>query len=937
MVALAHDNSVDPFKDLDQQESSGAPDKTASLDSASKGGPELSTPLSEPANAPEPASPAKRDDDLTHWWNIPPKLRVLPFVIFGLFRDKEHLPQPLRGMKMQKIPFSVHSPWNGPCDHLNPENWATFEQARDAMLAHAPGTFGLGAVLTPDHPRTCLDVDQKHNPEAFNHAMKMLREDQTAHSWGEVSVSGEAAHIWYVGMFPDGVTSVLDAHSNVEAYCGKRFIALTGRMLGWSTPDLTDGGRIIEQIYSGYAEKRKKARLAAGTTLDGHCYELGRSDMSSERALILLQERKPSSFADLNEPAPQGQGSDRLLRVVGDLDKIIANPWQIFEIIENSPLGQSRCKDLHRKFWNYWLPNARETNTQGIWNRTSAETAMLNEHGKLIAAAMADEDAAYAREASDIVSTFKASRANISQRAIDLWNGLPGGPDVWNKLGQRPPGVAGLLTLTVSNTMLYPFEKYAVPAVLTQFSGVLGRRYKIKKNRREDIRRCKGLSLQVLAGGPTTTGKSEAYEAAADLMNIGIQDGESRQTRMVDQDPKSVEGLISIYNTINAGVFAKDECKPFLLCIMSPRQGTSDAEIEQSVLKLYDQCGHLKYTNETASVAAGKRKATSPQYWQLQNPSISVYLNTVYETLRDTLTYEAVTSGQLARAIVILHNAAAGTVKNYDQRLSVGSEVRKMLTLIRQEADDLDRLYKPVARTSKDDEGKDVITYDPPQIDPEESLVPIFFSDEAAAIRHDVTLYVEQIMQEIDNGTSRYPKHFKCIARLDQNSIRIAGTLAALEHNYSRANRLATDGGPCAFAPNAYPRKCEITAEQYRWAVMYVLQHGLILASNFDSGEVAGTMASDVEAVQYKFSSMIANNKEYREAKMIPCGELHKELKRVKPFKDEKDPGRAVKDACSRMVAEGYFADPRLIKHRFDGSQRAAECYRPQNKRLWSR
>lgn len=294
-----------------------------------------------------------------------------------------------RNGKLLKLPFSPYDPYGHSVDPLDPSHWASFEEAVAVLSQLDKAQFGIGFVLFPGI--TCLDIDGKDDPNGAREFVESLRSqpDGSGYTWAERSVSGQGFHFWYIGMLPGGLTSIMPSGKNdgwnkhVEVYGDKRFIALTGNMIEHSASDLTDGGGLIHKIGMEYLERRGTVLAHNGTPLDGVTYDLGRGHMSDERALLLLSERKPESYAHLCQPAPEGQGSDRLQRVTGDLDKILADPDQVFRIIESSPLGQSRQHGFVRKFWKYWLPDARRSNDQGIWNRTREEQAHLIEHGKL--------------------------------------------------------------------------------------------------------------------------------------------------------------------------------------------------------------------------------------------------------------------------------------------------------------------------------------------------------------------------------------------------------------------------------------------------------------------------------------------------------------------------------------------------------------------------
>lgn len=315
---------------------------------------------------------------LTTVENLPEHLCKIPqWVCYGL---------QLTSDTVKKIPYSYRDT-SIPIDVTNSVNWGTFEQVLEARKRD-PLNIGLGFVLTKQANVTCFDIDGK-NPDPdvqrrYERARKGL-DKPSLRTWCETSVSGKGEHHFFIGGTPDETASMNNVNPGMEIYLDKRFIALTGRKLPQSTDDLTTGNGIVMDIYEERKKRSTASIASAGSDPLGISYELGRGVMTRERALALLADTRPVTYGYLMEPAPDGQGSDRLFETTLHLDKIIADPAEIFSIIETSALGLSRPNGLWRKFSKYWIRDARASNTAGIRNRTKAEDAYLVSHGRLLA------------------------------------------------------------------------------------------------------------------------------------------------------------------------------------------------------------------------------------------------------------------------------------------------------------------------------------------------------------------------------------------------------------------------------------------------------------------------------------------------------------------------------------------------------------------------
>src|SRR5690606_25089660 len=123
------------------------------------------------------------------------------------------------------------------------------------------------------------------------------------------------------------------------------------------------------------------------------------------------------------------------------------------------------------------------------------------EHGRQIWENMQRAKAEEAeRNAREILE--RAEEA-FSKNSVELIKAFPLRPEHIELT--PPPGLAGEYVQAVMNACYNPFLKFAIPAVLSTFSGILGRSYKLPSGN--------GLNINCILAAPTSTGKTQNMSA----------------------------------------------------------------------------------------------------------------------------------------------------------------------------------------------------------------------------------------------------------------------------------------------------------------------------------------------------------------------------------------------------------------------------------------
>ena len=193
---------------------------------------------------------------------IPPALASLgahaQFIHVKLVAD------PARPGKTIKLPINWRT--GQVADAHDPAIWMASAQALAMLPAWGPG-YCLGWVLTRAAGVWCLDVDNCVTPagqwtETATKLMALLGGAAI-----EVSQSRKGLHLW--GMGAVGEHSMKCTSLGLEFYTEKRFIALTGEMLGGDAR--TDHTPAIASLVASCFPPRVAAEAADWT--DGPCAE----------------------------------------------------------------------------------------------------------------------------------------------------------------------------------------------------------------------------------------------------------------------------------------------------------------------------------------------------------------------------------------------------------------------------------------------------------------------------------------------------------------------------------------------------------------------------------------------------------------------------------------------------------------------------------------
>jgi hypothetical protein len=142
--------------------------------------------------------------------------------------------QPFVGWKYETVPGRAKpakvpvNPRTGTrASVVDPESWGDHQTAIKAVDRY--GLQGLGIVLTRQAGLTGVDLDDARDPDSGSlDRWANLILDRLAGTYAELSPSGRGVHIFVEGVLPPGSRKRV---GDVEAYCDRRFLTVTGAVL----------------------------------------------------------------------------------------------------------------------------------------------------------------------------------------------------------------------------------------------------------------------------------------------------------------------------------------------------------------------------------------------------------------------------------------------------------------------------------------------------------------------------------------------------------------------------------------------------------------------------------------------------------------------------------------------------------------------------------
>lgn len=137
--------------------------------------------------------------------------------------------------------------------------WASFDQATATAIGH---DLGLGFVLTPPDPYTCVDLDHCFGPERQETAQAREILDLLS-GWVELSPSETGLHIWVRNERPFNRRT-----PGIEVYSFARWMTISGRCNPQAPQEIPDRTVELEELVRRYFPTEVHTPAAGDRTLD---------------------------------------------------------------------------------------------------------------------------------------------------------------------------------------------------------------------------------------------------------------------------------------------------------------------------------------------------------------------------------------------------------------------------------------------------------------------------------------------------------------------------------------------------------------------------------------------------------------------------------------------------------------------------------------------
>lgn len=898
---------------------------------------------------------------------LPAELKMLG-KSYGLFQAK-------KGRKFFPLDAKIYlaGGWT-PMKIDNPDTLSTFEEAVAAYMKDDKGEIGgIACVLRKEHKLFVVDIDKPVPPEKFKvngidyaeyvrlHGLdaKDMVEEFKRGTFIERSRSGEGAHMIFSGEGFNGKFNLGDLFAYNQA------IYLTADLIEGAKPTLA-GQKGIDYFLS-----KVKTKIIV-TAKEGENAGLGRefytengrnANLTNEQVLqayfkrnkehILVYEGKldivgKSSIQDWSN------GTDIMQ---SELDKITANPDQIYDIMFDSPrllyAGYNHAGVDRRKrtdnFFYARLGGARKKNDK-ILAKTGNPYALKQaavEHGQANAAVFGGQSAGAAdapiHDGRSLEEKLSAAGAypKIGYEGQSVWwiGDEKLGSDekvllAWlakQEAAAAPPPVATQVNIKpikqgrFTNTTIKAITELmgSLPGEYLKFReppGFLGEacRY-AAMGMYEPLpflavpaticamsglvsQRWKfqhhGLNVMIIAGAKTGVGKTQAADVWNDYIDEILQTATPNDGFLFRcpnrMSPFNIGSKVGAHTLLQKkSCFAWFQDECEHLLDMLENRNDPLAITVQQMVLKMFESSRDAHRWEPDESRTGQHSKDRV----LRNVSIASFWATTIETLGSYMNETFLNKGFGSRFLFLLYKGVSGMEqdpKMIMRQLPDGDLRNRLKTLLRLSTE-LEDLYKsfPPEYEALGPDEKKA-TQIPEQRSQREHLIHVVESGPAGAFMEEIRRLVGKFKRKIQaEGQTEFPEYYNMFSRVAMIAQRIAGIMAVMEN----------------------PHKPEISLEQIHWAYGYAFQVTGDTISAFDNEEL-GTSLQKGDLVVVELMKTIIKHDPRVATEGILSGQFMKQLKQRNPFKMAKGAGASseAEKALASVIGYGYLEKEEYVQ-----------------------
>lgn len=824
------------------------------------------------------------------------------------------------GDRTRKVPVLAWEPETS-VDPLNRNNWCSHTALPDVVATGA--LDGVGFVMRKELGLVCIDIESLAKvPEEFkeyaHETTKALFQLAARERWYcQRSQSGEGYHIFLPGQLPNGRSNLTAGRPEIgiEMYSYDQYIMMTGDVV--DPAELGNGARLVlnsfDEFAGAYFNRYGEAEEPeAGPTQIYVDDESLPCDLPNAEVVnrLLARGKLVQGWYTGGDITVGGKPdfSGASVALLGEIAKITGFWNQIKQVWLDSPLihnaDHERRKRAYRRFAKE-LTAARARNREqaqrDLNNPVKQLAKQLQESGVVEASWVA---AAHEREREtravheQMVSQLKpAAGAKYSANTIDVMSLLSCNIPERYLTEQVAPGWTGEYMQAAYHAMYSPFLKFAIPATIAMFSGMLGRKYKLNGV---------GLNVGLLLFAKSGTGKSQSITAWQNYIE-SLQTNTFFKNRLVDMAIGSKQGFHKYLQQTPAMTWVVDECATLLQQIMDP-QHENAVNIRDMVNNCFDRSVHGKLHYPSAS-RTSNREDEKP----INNLNVSLFWGTTFDNAKKIVSKEAVETGIMSRILPVIHDKAAGTAQHPStvQRM-LPNHLGERLVQLMNFAQLVDDAYTAATAEPQRDAAGNALPRT--TASPKSLLVEVAVSPEATQITDVLRVRADAIKISVHNEEGVYPSYYGMFSRVQQITERIAGVLAVVDN----------------------PVHPVVSYDHMAWSLGYTLQCLGTLSTAVDSGEMGAGLAETWSVVASVVKHLL-NKPDARIEGGVRYSDLARYAMRRAPFSSAGTQGRRlIRETVDEMVLDGAFLSDKRLPGSTGLVGRPGEILRVAPHKCWS-
>lgn len=498
-----------------------------------------------------------------------------------------------------KIPLRVSDGHNA--SSTDPSDWCSYDAAYQ-LIQHNPG-YGLGFVLTPNDPFTCIDLDnpRKDTKLTEEQIQKILHNHNqiynTFNTHAELSPSGEGCHIWCKG----AVESRKFSEGKIEVYSKERYMTVTLKPI--RNVPITDCQHLLDQLIISIDRVKP-------TKNGNHSFQSEPEQFTDAQVIEFC--RKASYGVEFDKiAAGNWQGlyptqSEADIVLCNYLAHYTNNKEQVARIYLSSPLLLNSPKRKRKEKHDYLFDNKYGIVTKAFDLKASPEEkAMI--------------------QAMQITSIAKAKESLTK-----------GDPTVdWAK----PSGLLGDIAHFIHSAAVYPSHEVAIAASIAFMAGICGRAFNTYTNT--------GLNQYIVLLAGTAQGKEGAASGISKLLKAVQPTVPVITNYFGPSDIASAQGLIKHLSKEPCFMSQKGEIGFWLQQMNSKYAKSTEIGLKRIMLDLFNKSGHsdVLYGSTYSDVAKNVPN--------IQGPAFTLYGDSTPEEFYKSIDESNISEGLISRFTIL--------------------------------------------------------------------------------------------------------------------------------------------------------------------------------------------------------------------------------------------------------------------------------------------